>query len=140
MNRDFFDFTDENGIYLRPSPSYCHELNGVAERFNRTVMDTARCLMADSNLHKRFWPECVKTATYLRNRTIGANDFNKTPYEIFIGKKPDVSNLRIFGSIGCVRTPEERRNKLDPKSMKGVLVGYTNLCYRMLIEDKIVES
>jgi hypothetical protein len=39
-----------------------------------------------------------------------------TPKEKFIGKKPDVSHLRVFGCIAYVHVPNEKRSKLDPKA------------------------
>lgn len=47
------------------------------------VMDLARCLFQDSMLRKRYWPEMVRTAAYLKNRLIANTVENKTPFEIF---------------------------------------------------------
>ena len=65
--------------------TYVHELNGTAERYNRMIMDSARCLLAESNVEKRYWPEVVCAAAYLKNRTV-ANIVvrNKSPYEILL--------------------------------------------------------
>ena len=71
-----------------------------------------------------FWAEAVNTAVYLHKRspTIALTD--STPYERWFGQKPDVSNLKIFGSICFVHTPDSLRQKLDPKSRKAIFVGY----------------
>lgn len=141
LNRKFYTFAKNKGIWLRPSPAHTHELNGVAERFNRTVMDRARCLLTEANLEKRFWPECIKAAAYIGNRLIASNQLNATPYELFFGKKPNVSHFKIYGSIAFVRIPEVNRfSKLSPKSVKGFLVGYDDMGYRILVDEKVIVS
>lgn len=141
LNRDFYTFAKQEGIYIKPGPAYTHQLNGVAERFNRTVMDRARCLMSEAKLNKCYWPECVQTATYLGNRLLTNTVERKSPYEIFYGRKPEVRYLKIFGSKCFVRVPEETRtSKLNPKGIQGILVGYTDTGYKVLVNDKIVIS
>ena len=62
-------------------------------------MNSARCLLHDANVSLRYWPDVVKTATYLKNRTFTKSSVeNKTPFEIFFCKRPDLSNLKLFGS------------------------------------------
>ena len=48
----------------------------------------------------------------------------KTPYEYWFGKQPDVSNLKVFGSVCYTHIPSESRRKLDPKSRKAIFIGY----------------
>ena len=123
---------------MEPCPPYVHELNGTAERYNRTIMDSARCLMKDSRLDRKYWPEVVKAASYLRNRIIANTIEKKTPYEIFSRKKPNITNLRLYGSKVFLRVPEVKRNsKWDRKADLGILVGYENVGYRVLINNKI---
>ena len=55
-NNRFYKFIREKGIILNNCPAYVHELNGTAERFNRTIMDMARCLLTEAQVHKRYWP------------------------------------------------------------------------------------
>ncbi|KAK7590538.1 hypothetical protein V9T40_002151 [Parthenolecanium corni] len=141
LNKEFDMFCSSLGIIVKPSPPYVHELNGTAERYNRTVMDRARCLLAEAKIAKKYWPECVMTAAYLGNRVLANTIERKTPYEIFFGKRPSALNLRIFGSEVFVRIPEiKRKYKVDPKAEKGKLVGYSETGYRVLVEGKIKES
>lgn len=56
------------------------------------------CLLSEANIDLKYWPEVIKAATYLKNRTLANTHELKTPYEIFMGKRPDVSNLRLYGS------------------------------------------
>lgn len=141
LNKDIYNFIRQKGIELLPCPPYVHELNGVAERYNRSIMDVGRCLMREAKIHRRYWPEIIKTAAYLKNRTIANTVENKTPYEIFFGIKPNVEHLKIYGSRVYVRVPEVlRSSKWDDKAQLGVLVGYNENGYRVLVNNKIVNA
>ena len=99
---------------------------------------TRGCLLADANLNIRYWPEVVLTASYLKNRTIANTVENKSPYEIFFGKRPNIENLKLYGCKVFVRTPESKRNsKWDRKSDVVILAGYENAGYRILMNNKI---
>ena len=50
---------------------------------------------------------------------------NKTPREVFSGKKPEFSHLRIFGCPVYIHVLKENRTKLDPLGRKGIFVGYS---------------
>ena len=139
LNGNIFNFARERGIVINNCPAYVHELNGTAERFNRTIMDMSRCLLEEANVHKRYWPEIVSAAAYLKNRTLSYTIERKTSYEIFFGKKPDVSNLHIYGSKVFVRKPEQKRiSKWDKKADMGILIGYSNVGYRVLFNNKVI--
>lgn len=92
VNNKVFEFAKNKGIVISPCPVYVHELNGVAERFNRSIMDMLRCLLEEAKISKIYWPEIVHAATYLKNRTLTNTIEKKTPYEIFFGRRPDVSH------------------------------------------------
>ena len=111
------------GIRHEFTNPYTPEQNGVSERYNRTVMEAARSMLYNANLPLSFWAEAVKCATYVRNRSPTSALGNKTPYECWFGKKPDISNLRAFGCIAYVHVPDQKRTKLQPKSQKCVFTG-----------------
>lgn len=139
LNSKIYSFAKEKGIVINNCPAYVHELNGTAERFNRTIMNMSRCLLAEANVDKKYWPEIVCAATYLKNRTLSNTVERKTPYEIFFGKRPDVSNLRLYGSKVFVRIPEQKRtSKWDKKADMGILIGYSNVGYRVLLNGRVI--
>lgn len=141
LNSNIYKFVKDKGIYISPCPPYVHELNGVAERYNRSIMDTARCLLAEAKVNKMYWPEIVKAAAYLKNRTLANTIERKTPYEIFFKSKPNAKYLRLYGSRVFVRTPEQlRKSKWDNKAQLGVLLGYTEVGYRILLNNKIIDA
>ena len=121
---EFNRFCMEIGIDHQYTNPYTPEQNGVSERYNRTVMEAARSMLIHSSLPLQFWAEAVNTANYLRNRSPTSALSGKTPFECWYGKRPDVSNLRVFGCISYSHIPKELRRKLDPKSEKCVFVGY----------------
>lgn len=124
-SKEMEDFLKSCGIVHQKTNSYTPEQNGMSERNNRTIVERARCLIFDAKLDKKFWAEAVSTAVYLKNRSIASGLNDKTPYEMWHGKKPILSHLRIFGSPVMVHVPKERRTKWDKKSQQHILVGYS---------------
>ncbi|KYN01988.1 Copia protein [Cyphomyrmex costatus] len=100
----------KEGIIINNCPAYVHELNDTAERFNRTIMDMARCLLTEAQVGKQYWPEIICAASYLKNRTLANTIERKTPYEIFFRKRPNVEHLRLYGSRVFIRWPEQKRS------------------------------
>jgi len=68
VSKEFNDFLRQEGITRQLSVEYTPQQNGVAERANRTLVETARCIMLQANLPKSMWVEAVNAVTYLRNR------------------------------------------------------------------------
>ena len=56
----------------------------------------ARCLLTEAQVHKRYWPEIIFAATYLRNRTLANTIERKSPFESFLKRKPSVEYLRLY--------------------------------------------
>ena len=128
-------FFRKNGIKHEYTAPYTPEQNGVAERMNRTLIEMTRCMLYESGLEKKFWGEAISTASYLLNRLpFNRNKF--TPYEKWYSLKPDLSNIKIFGADAFVFVPDEKRTKLDKKSEKLKLIGYSeeSKAYRLLNE------
>ncbi len=91
-----------------------------------------------------FWGEAVNTTMYIKNRCpTKVLDF-KTPQEAWSGRKPDVSHLRVFGCKVFAHVPDEKRTKLESKSMPCVFLGYhegTKAYRLMCVETKrIIKS
>lgn len=122
---NFFEqYLKNEGIIHQKTNPYTPEQNGLSERSNRTIVEKARCLIYEADLDKKFWAEAANTAVYLKNRSV-ASHIEKTPFEMWMGRKPDISHLRIFGSPVMVHVPKEKRKKFDKKANKMFLVGYS---------------
>ena len=107
--------------------------NGRCERAMRTLMDHAISMLSSTDLPRFLWDEAVNCSAYLMNRVL--NSRNEIPYEKYFGIKPDVSNLRIFGSEGQALN-KNKINKLDSKSKVVRMVGYEGQkIYRVYVPD-----
>ncbi|GJX86804.1 putative ribonuclease H-like domain-containing protein [Tanacetum coccineum] len=97
-NRDFIELCGSKGIKREYSNARTPQQNGVAERKNRTLIEAARTMLADSFLPNTFWAEAVSTACYVLNRVLVTKPHNKTPYELVTGdsEKEDESAQDYF--------------------------------------------
>lgn len=143
-NNATINYLKSHGIILENTAPYTPEQNGKAERENRTIVENARTMVHAKGLSKRLWAEAVNTAVYLLNRTLIAKNKDVTPYELWCGRKPNLSHAKIFGTNGYVHIDKQFRKKMDEKARKYVMVGYqgesTN--YRMYDpeSDKVIVS
>ncbi|GJU97275.1 putative reverse transcriptase domain, ribonuclease H-like domain, aspartic peptidase domain protein [Tanacetum coccineum] len=96
-NRVMNQFCEMKGIKREFSVARTPQQNGVAERKNRTLIEAARTMLADSKLPTTFWAKAVNTACYVQNRVLVIKPHNKTPYELFLGRKHALSFMRPFG-------------------------------------------
>ncbi|GJW72111.1 putative ribonuclease H-like domain-containing protein [Tanacetum coccineum] len=99
--------------------------NGVAERRNKTLIEAAKTMLADSKLPTTFWAEAVNTACYVHNRVIIVKPHNKTPYELFRGKTLALSFMRLFGCHVTILNTLDHLVKFDGESDDGFFVGYS---------------
>ncbi|GJZ24113.1 putative ribonuclease H-like domain-containing protein [Tanacetum coccineum] len=124
-NKVMDDFCREKGIKREYSVARTPQQNGVAERRNRTLIEAARTMLADSKLPTTFWAEAVSTACYVHNRVLVVKPHNKTPYELFRGFKPALSFMRPFGCHVTILNTLDSLGKFDGKSDEGFFVGYS---------------
>jgi hypothetical protein len=81
-------------------------------------------MIHDQGLPMHLWEEASSKVVYVHNRIPHKILGNKTPKEVFTGKKPKVSHLRIFCFPMFIHVPREKRTKLEPSGKKGTFVGY----------------
>lgn len=113
---------------------YSPQMNGTAERMNRTLMEKARALLTDSKLERKMWGEAIFTATYLLNRR-STKMLSETPYEMWKGDKPNLRNLKLFGCTAYAKILGPLK-KLDERSKKLKFVGYAPQEYRLWDTEK----
>ncbi|GJS60981.1 putative ribonuclease H-like domain-containing protein [Tanacetum coccineum] len=118
------EFYGLKGIKREFSIARTPQQNGVAERKNKTLIEAARTMLADSLLPTIFWAKAVNTACYVLNRVLVTKPHNKTPYELIIGRPPSISFMRPFGCPVTILNTLDPLGKFDGKAEEGFLVGY----------------
>ncbi|GKC72745.1 putative ribonuclease H-like domain-containing protein [Tanacetum coccineum] len=126
------------GDLVRGLPSKLFEINQTcvayqkekqhrasSKRKNRTLIEAARTMLADLKLPTTFWAEAVNTACYVQNRVLVIKPHNKTPYELFLGRKPALSFMRPFGCPVTILNTIDHLGKFDGKADEGFFVGYS---------------
>nr|GFB92190.1 putative ribonuclease H-like domain-containing protein [Tanacetum cinerariifolium] len=96
-NANLNQFYGLKGIKREFSIPRTPQQNGIAERKNRTLIEAARTLLADSLLPIPFCDEAVNIACYVQNRVLVTKPHNKTPYELLHGRLPSIGFMRPFG-------------------------------------------
>src|SRR3989337_4068091 len=95
--------------------------NGVSEGRNRTLLDMVRSMMFLTDLPLSFWGYALEIAAFMLNRA-PSKSVETTPYELWFGKKPKLSFLKVWGCDAYVKRFQP--DKLEPKSEKCVFIGY----------------
>ncbi|RVW23482.1 Retrovirus-related Pol polyprotein from transposon TNT 1-94 [Vitis vinifera] len=141
---EFNAFCKTNGISRQLTAAYTPQQNGVAERKNRTIMNMVRSMLSEKQVPKNFWPEAVNWTVHVLNRSPTLAVKGVTLEEAWSGVKPNVDYFRVFGCIGHVHVPDNKRKKLDDKSFQCVLLGVSeeSKAYRLYdpVSKKIVVS
>ncbi|GJU16480.1 putative RNA-directed DNA polymerase [Tanacetum coccineum] len=129
--------TDNGGEYIGPFDAYCREhgiqhqktppktpqLNGLAERMNRTLVERVRCLLSHAGLPASFWGEALNTAVHVINLTPCVPLRFDVPDRVWSGKDVSYRHLRVFGCKASVHIPKDERSKLDVKGKPCVFLG-----------------
>ena len=143
-SNEFTKFCEEKGIRRQLTTAYTPQQNGVAERKNRTILNMVRSLLNKGEVPKEFWPEAVVWSVHILNRSPTFSVRDMTPQEAWSGRKPAVDHFRIFGCIAYAHVPDEKRKKLEDKSLKCVFLGVseTSKAYKLYdpLTKKVVVS
>ncbi|GJU64224.1 putative ribonuclease H-like domain-containing protein [Tanacetum coccineum] len=115
----------KKGIKKEFSVARTPQQNGVAERRNRTLIEGAKTMLADSKLPTTFWAEAVNTTCYVQNKVLVVKPQNKTPYELFRGRTPALSFMRPFRCYVTILNILDYLGKFDGKYDEGFFVGYS---------------
>lgn len=139
VNNNMENYCKKKGIRHQKSSPYTPQQNGVAERFNRSIIEKAKCLLFDADLPKCYWAEAVNMATYIMNRILSSTTGN-VPHEVFYGCRVDISQLKLFGTKVMMYIPKEKRTKLDKNSKEMIFVGYDDNTKGYRLSDKLTRS
>ncbi|GKA35831.1 putative ribonuclease H-like domain-containing protein, partial [Tanacetum coccineum] len=139
-NQFMNEFCAKKGIKREYSIARTPQQNGVAERKNRTLIEAARTMLADSLLPIQFWAEAVNTACYVLNRVLVTKPQMKTPYEILMGRSPNISFMRPFGCSLTILNTLDQLGKFDGKSEEGYLLGYSTSSKGFRVYNRITRK
>ena len=121
MSQKISDLLKECGIISQIIPTATLEWNGMLERRNRTLLDMVRSMLGLVDLPISFWGHALLTAAFTLNR-VPTKKVEKTPYEVWTGKRPGLSFMWIWGCDAFVKRITS--DKLGPKSDKFKFVEY----------------
>ena len=125
-NVEFDSFCDEQGIEHTFSTPRTPQQNGVVERKNRTLQEMARTILHENNLPNYFRAEAVNTSCYILYRVLIRSSLDKTSYELWKNKKPNISYFKVFGSKCFILNTKDNLGKFDAKSNVGIFLGYSS--------------
>nr|GEU31544.1 retrovirus-related Pol polyprotein from transposon TNT 1-94 [Tanacetum cinerariifolium] len=124
-NQVLKEYFDSVGISYQVSSVRTPQQNGVVERRNRTLVEAARTMLIFSCALLFLWAEAIATACFTQNRFIIHRRFNKTPYELINGRKPDITFLYVFGDLCYPKNDHKDIGKLGVKGDIGFFIGYS---------------
>ena len=135
-----FDFQldlAEDGITFTYSTPASQQQNGTSERLNLTLLNKAHAMMGGSELSKKYWPEAVIHANYLRNRS-PVNSLKTTPFEAATGRIPDLSHIRVFGCKVWYRQGSQAKftTLVDDKAIPGTFLGFEGSHIIRILNDQ----
>jgi len=127
QNESFEKFCEHHGISHNFSAPRTPQQNGVVERKNRSLEELARTMLNDNSLPKYFWTDAVSTTCHVLNRVLIRPVLKLTPYEIFKGRKPNISYFKAFGcKCFILNNGKSNLGKFDPKADEGIFLGYSS--------------
>nr|GFA44543.1 putative ribonuclease H-like domain-containing protein [Tanacetum cinerariifolium] len=99
VNHTLRDYYEEVGISYETSVARSPQQNGVVERRNRTLIESARTMLIYAQAPLFLWTEAMATACFTQNHSIIHLRHGKTPYELLHSKLPDLSFFHVFGAL-----------------------------------------
>ncbi|KAI3715136.1 hypothetical protein L6452_22105 [Arctium lappa] len=124
-NAKINSYLSEEGITPNFSAARTPQQNGVVERKNRTLVEAAIIMLAESDLLTNFWAEAVATTCFTQNRATIVKRFQKTSYELIHNRKPNIKYFHVFGCRCYILKDREYLGKFDKKADEGKFIGYS---------------
>ena len=124
VGKDFDVFLAEAGIRCEHSICDTPQQVGVAERMNRSLSEGITTLLSQSGLARVWWEDAAIHWLHGKIRLPSSVMAPLTPFEMFYGRKPDISHLRTFGCLAYVHLQKDQRPALTPHAAQCILIGY----------------
>jgi hypothetical protein len=91
---------------------------------NITLMEKARSMLSGVGLTQEFMVEAVETPRYLVNMSTSLVLVDMNPNEVWSSKNSSMAHLKVFGCDAFVDVPKEKKNMLDRKVVKCILIRH----------------
>ena len=146
LSKPFQSFMLQHVILHQTSCVDTPSQNGIVERKNRHLLETARALLFQMNVLKHFWADVVSIACFFINMMPSSILNWATPYrQLFPNKLLFPIDPKVFGCKCFVRDVRPQVSKLDPKSLKCIFVGYSRVqegyrCYCPILRRYFVST
>ena len=119
----FAKLLEKHGICTQYTMPRKPQQNGVAKRRNHTLMDMIRSMLSNSTLSLSLWMYALKTIVYLLNQVL-IKAVPKTTFEMWIGRKPSLRHLHVWGCSAKARVYNSHEKKSDLRTISGYFIGY----------------
>ncbi|GJZ11781.1 retrovirus-related pol polyprotein from transposon TNT 1-94 [Tanacetum coccineum] len=132
----FRSFCEQNGISYNLSGKFTSNSSEIVERTHRKLRKMRHAMLAKKSISQNFWCHALDTETYIFNRVYIRKFINKTTYEILRNMKPSLEYFRVFGCKVFILNTKVHLTKFEPKSYKGVFLGYSQTSKAYIVLNK----
>ncbi|KAJ9538664.1 hypothetical protein OSB04_031397 [Centaurea solstitialis] len=125
LNHKVRTLFESNGTLHRVSCPYTPQQNGQAERKHRHVVETGLAMMFNAHLPSSYWVDAFSSAVYIINRLPTSTLQGKSPFELLYSQTPNYHTFRAFGCRVFPYLRDYSENKLSPRSLPCIFIGYS---------------
>ena len=133
----FLQICMERAIDPEKSIPYAPQMNSVAERAMRTLLNLARSMLHNAGLGHEYWGYAFRHAAWLDER-LRSVETGMTPYEMWHGKPHDDAGMITFGARLMFRHRDQDRSidpKMDMPGREGIFLGYDRITGGSFVQD-----
>ena len=121
----FHDTVSSCGYQIEITGADNSSQNGKVERPHRTLSQMMRAALSNAYLNPKYWSDALSHSVFIKNRLPHSIfDFKSTPYQQLTGVKPNLTNLKVFGTRITVRKPGLRSAKISNHFYSGIFLRY----------------
>ncbi|GKA11313.1 retrovirus-related pol polyprotein from transposon TNT 1-94 [Tanacetum coccineum] len=139
-NEKLRSFYAKLGIVHHTFIAQTPQQNGVVKRRNRTLVEALQTMLIFLKTPEFLWAEANATACFTQNRSIVYTRYNKTPYELIRGRKPDVQYFHVFGSLCYPTNDHDDLEKMKQKADIGIFIGYSETSRGFHIYNRLTKK
>jgi hypothetical protein len=123
IGKEFQDWMASRGILHKPTAPYTLEHNGVAERMNRFLLESASCMLLHAGLSGSFWVEAVNLANSIRNARPTKSVVGITPFQALHNEVPSMERYKVFGCKAMALIQGTNLHKFSSKTRDLIYLG-----------------